>query len=118
MNTNKRAQPPIFKNKKLSVSGRVDASESGLIQSTALAWAAVLARKGKLIQAENLLLPIASQPQAGTSVMDLLAKVYIQQKKIEKAQALWLKALQLEPNNTHFLRALLGIAKMNKQRQL
>ena len=117
MNSKQRTQPPVFKNRKPSVSSRANGEEPRLAESAALAWAAVLARKGKLVQAENLLLPMANKPQAGTNAMDLLAKVYVQQKKIDEAQALWLRALQIEPNNMHFLRALLGIAKLNKQKQ-
>jgi tetratricopeptide (TPR) repeat protein len=117
MNSKQRTQPPIFKNRKPQVSSGANVSDPRLAESAALAWAAILARKGKLIEAQNMLLPIANQPQAGTSAIDLLAKVYIQQKKIDEAQRLWLRAIQLEPNNMHFLRALLGIAKLNKQKQ-
>ena len=43
---------------------------------------------------------------ARIEVIDLLAKVYAQQGKIDQAQTLWLKALQQDPHNIHFLSAL------------
>ena len=117
MKSKKNAQLPIYPSGKPRILNTMNVDGTQLAESAALAWAAALARKGKMIQAENLLLPIVNKRQSGTNVMDLLAKVYAQQKKFEQAQALWLKALQLEPNNIHFLRALLGIAKLIKQRQ-
>jgi len=84
--------------------------QSQLLESATLALAAFLARKGELRQAEVLLLPLANEPKSQIDTLDLLAKVYAQQGKIEEARALWLRALQKEPSNTHFLRALLNCA--------
>ena len=84
--------------------------QSQLLELVTLALAAFLARKGELRQAEVLLLPLANEPKSQIDTLDLLAKVYAQQGKIEEARALWLRALQKEPSNTHFLRALLNCA--------
>ena len=84
--------------------------QSQLLESVTFALAAFLARKGELRQAEVLLLPLANEPKSQIDTLDLLAKVYAQQGKIEEARALWLRALQREPSNTHFLRALLNCA--------
>jgi len=87
-----------------------------LLESIALARAALLARRGKLKQAEALLLPVVKRLPSETSALDLLAKVYAQQERMEEAQQVWLHALQIEPCNTHFLRALICCARsMNTQ---
>lgn len=83
---------------------------SQLLESVTFALAAFLARKGELKQAEALLLPLANEPEAQIDTLDLLAKVYAQQGKMEEARALWLRALQKEPSSAHFLRALLNCA--------
>ncbi|MBN1191223.1 MAG: hypothetical protein JXA46_15815 [Dehalococcoidales bacterium] len=87
-------------------------SLNGLIESGILARAANLARKGDLQQAELLLQPLANKPGAPVHIIDLLAKVYAQQKKIREAQVLWLRALQMEPSNKHILKALLRCAEL------
>jgi Flp pilus assembly protein TadD len=86
-------------------------SRSQLLESVALARAALLARRGKLKQAETLLVPIARRLPSRTSALDLLAKVLAQQERMEEAQQVWLRALQIEPCNIHFLRALICCAK-------
>jgi len=86
--------------------------QSQLLESVTVALAALLARKGELKQAEALLLPLANEPKSQIDTLDLLAKVYAQQGKMEEARTLWLRALQKEPSNTHFLRALLNCANV------
>lgn len=81
-------------------------TSSQLLESYILARAALLARKGRLKQIEALLLPPANESQSRTDTLDLLAKVYAQQGKIGEARDLWLRALQQEPSNAHFLRAI------------
>lgn len=78
--------------------------------------AATLARKGKLSQAENILTPLTESKIPILEAMDLLAKIYAQQGKIDQAQALWVKALQMEPSNLHFLAALWLCAQYKKPR--
>lgn len=68
--------------------------------------ATLLAREGNFKQAEDLLLPFASTSQSLIGTLDLLAKVYAQQGKIEEARELWLVAAQKEPSDKHFLRAV------------
>lgn len=68
--------------------------------------AALLAREGNFGQSESLLLPFTRMPQTRTDTLDLLAKIYAQQGRIEEAQHLWLIASQKEPSYTGFLRAL------------
>jgi len=89
---------------------RKNKPQSQLLESVTLALAAFLARKGELKQAEILLLPLTNEPKSQIDTLDLLAKVYAQQGKLAEARALWLRALQKEPSNTHFLRALLNCA--------
>ncbi len=78
--------------------------------------AAVLARKGELSQAEILLTPLIESNTPRIETMDLLAKIYAQQGRIDQAQALWLKASQQEPSNLHFLTALRLCAYYKKPR--
>ncbi len=87
-------------------------SLNSLIESGILARAADLARKGELHQAELLLQPLTNKPEAPVYILDLLAKVYVQQKKVKEAQAAWLRALQMEPSNKHTLRALMRCAEL------
>lgn len=78
--------------------------------------AASLARKGDLAQATNLLEPLYDNDNLPIEIIDLLAKIYAQQGKIEQAQALWLRALQLEPSNLHILSALRMCAYYKKSK--
>ena len=71
-----------------------------------LVRAGALARRGNLAEAENLLKTLPDGDSTRIEVIDLIAKVYAQQGKIDEAQALWLQALQRYPSNTHFLSAL------------
>ena len=84
---------------------------SQMLESVLLARAALLSREGKLQEAELIVLPLANKANSRIDALDLLAKVYAQQGKIEEAQTLWLRALQREPSNKHFLRALLCCAQ-------
>ena len=77
---------------------------------------ALLARKGEYVEAENLLEPLCNNDNLRIEAIDLLAKVYAQQGKINQAQALWLKALQRDPSNIHFLSALRMCAYYKKSR--
>ena len=81
-----------------------------------LTRAASLARKGDLLQAESLLVTLSDEDQVRPEAIDLLAKVYAQQGKIDQAQALWLKALQSDPSNIHLLSALRMCAYYTKSR--
>ena len=111
---NRAGRPAIFGKKNHNKSYAEDTSDSEIEETVTLAWASVLARKGKLKQAEALLQPLANKPQANVAILDLLAKVYAQQKKIIEARSLWLRAVQLDPDNTHFYRALIRCADLLK----
>ena len=80
--------------------------ELQLLEAIIFARATLLARKGNLAQAEAMLIPLTNKSDSRIEVLDLLGKVYAQQGEIEQAQATWLKALQREPSNLHFLGAL------------
>jgi predicted negative regulator of RcsB-dependent stress response len=102
-----RSQSQLEKDKHQMTNLSPQPNDSRLTESLNMAWASLLARKGKLQQAEVIMLPIASQPNASTQSIDLLAKIYAQQRKINEARILWLRALQMEPSNKHFIKALL-----------
>jgi predicted Zn-dependent protease len=116
MKEKRAGQQAIFNKKHAQELFRVNTSDSQLEESVTLAWAAVLARKNKLKQAETMLRPLADRPQATPNTLDLLAKVYAQQVMIREAQSLWLRAIQLDPDNTHFYRALIRCADFCKSR--
>lgn len=87
-----------------------------LMVTDTLAHAAALARKGDLLQAENLIISLSDSGKSRIEAIDLLAKVYAQQGKTDQAQALWLKALQRDPSNIHYLSALRLCAYYKKSR--
>jgi len=81
-------------------------SNQQAIVTDILMHAGALARGGNLLEAENLLRTLSDSDISRIEVIDLLARIYAQQGKIDQAQALWLKALQQDPSNIHFLSAL------------
>jgi tetratricopeptide (TPR) repeat protein len=91
-------------------------SASQTMVTDILVRAGRLARRGNLLEAENLLKTLPDADSTRIEVVDLLAKVYAQQGKIDKAQAMWLEALQRDPSNTHFLSALRLCAFYSKSR--
>ncbi|MFC1906900.1 tetratricopeptide repeat protein [Chloroflexota bacterium] len=92
-----------------------DASVHNATRATIIS-AALLARKGDMTQATNLLEPFYDNDDLPIDIIDLLAKIYAQQGKIEQAQTLWLRALQLEPSNLHILTALRMCAYYKKSK--
>ena len=92
-----------------------DSSHQNTMLAT-ITQATSFARKGDRAQATNLLKPLYDNNNLPIEIIDLLAKIYAQQGKIEQAQALWLRALQLEPSNLHILSALRMCAFYKKTR--
>jgi tetratricopeptide (TPR) repeat protein len=70
--------------------------------------ARTLARRGKLQKAEEILAPLTNEgeEQVSLGALDLLAKIYAQQGRFEEAKALWIRALQIDPSNENFRRAI------------
>jgi len=92
-----------------------DADSVGFLsQSVALSRAALLARRGRLARAEALLLPLAADPQAPAAALDLLARVYAQQGRLEQAQAMWARAVEKAPADPRY-RAALDLCARLKQ---
>jgi tetratricopeptide (TPR) repeat protein len=85
---------------------REGSNSLSLLESVTIALAASLARKGRFKEAEDLLSPLIVDLGSRTDALDLLAKVYAQQGKIEKAQHLWQQALKHDPDNRLFQEAL------------
>jgi len=81
-----------------------------------LVRAGTLARRGELVEAESLLETLSDSDRSRIEVIDLLAKVYAQQGKIDQAQTMWLQALERDPSNIHFLSALRICAAHKKSR--
>ena len=79
-----------------------------------LVRAGALARRGNLVEAENLLKTLPDSDSTRIEVLDLMAKVYAQQGKIDQAQTMWLQALQRYPSDLHFLSALRLCASYKK----
>ncbi|MCL6450411.1 MAG: LysM peptidoglycan-binding domain-containing protein [Acetobacteraceae bacterium] len=82
------------------------ASLAHLAQSAAMSRAALLAYGGRLAQAEALLLPMAADVRASPAVLDLLARVYAQQGRLDGARSLWARALDGDPGNPRYRGAL------------
>jgi len=91
-------------------------SSSQTMVTDMLVRAGSLARRGNLREAENLLSTLSDADSRRIEVLDLLAKVYAQQGKIDQAQAMWLQASQRYPSNTHFLSALRLCASYKQSR--
>ncbi len=102
-----KQQPDSFASRQAPESSAQDGSHSSQqIVLDILKNAALFARKGNHVEAENLLEPLCSSDNLRIELIDLLAKIYAQQGKIEQAQDLWLKALKRDPYNLHILAAL------------
>lgn len=100
-------QPDSYVSKQTTESSEQDSSSfSQQMVLDILKRAALLARKGNYVEAENLLKPLCNSDNLRIEIIDLLAKIYAQQGKIEQAQDLWLKALDRNPSNLHILAAL------------
>jgi len=78
---------------------------AALAESALLARATLLAREGDLTQAQALLVPLVGAETRSPAVLDLLAKVYAQQGRLEEARELWRQALETDPLNEFFQRA-------------
>ena len=85
---------------------REEGSSLPLLEAMTLALAASSARKGRFKEAEDLLSPLVIESESQNNALDLLAKVYAQQGKIEEAQHLWQQALKNAPGNRLFQAAL------------
>lgn len=95
---------------------RESISTSQAIVTDILIHAGALARGGNLLEAESLLRTLSDSDISRIEVIDLLARIYAQQGKIDQAQALWLKALQRDPSNIHVLSALRTCAYYKRSR--
>lgn len=85
---------------------REGSNSLSLLESVTIVLAASSARKGRFKEAEDLLSPLIVDSGSRTDALDLLAKVYAQQGKIEEAQHLWQQALINDPDNRLFQEAL------------
>jgi len=82
-------------------------SISKLLEVATVARAKHLARKGKLKQAELLLVPLSKKQEPPPDVLDLLARIYAQQGKVSSARSIWLDILKKDPSDRHILQALI-----------
>ncbi len=76
-----------------------------LAESTLLARAADVARAGRLDQAAGLVLPLVRTASPRVAALDLLARIYAQQRRWEEARQLWGQALRSNPLEESFQRA-------------
>lgn len=76
-----------------------DASSAVLLRQVALSQATRLAREGSYAAAEELLSGLLATERPDVSVLDLLARIRVQQGALLDAESLWRKVLQLDPNH-------------------
>lgn len=76
-----------------------------LIEAIAIDQASYIAREGHLETAEELISPFISKA-SDIRAIDLLAKIYAQQGRTEEAKKLWEHAMQIDPTNKDFIKAI------------
>lgn len=76
-----------------------DTQAAVLLRQVALSQATRLARDGSYAAAEELLSGVLATERPDASVLDLLARIRVQQGALLDAESLWRKALQLDPNH-------------------
>ena len=79
------------------------------------AQATDLARAGRYLEAEALLMPHGQHPIA-LRELDLLARICAQQRQYERARNYWEAALQKSPGNTDYQRAIARAAEAQQRR--
>jgi tetratricopeptide (TPR) repeat protein len=91
----------------LQTEEKTNISEASEFAETIIsAQAAMIANEGDLRKAEALLLPFMSKGSVSANTIDLLAKVCVQQDKFKEAKNLWMRALQLDPDNHDYKKAI------------
>ena len=86
--------------------GKLEDAKYNLIDSIIISKATDLARKGRYVEADGLLNPLIQTPEPSTKALDLLAKIYAQQGMILEARNAWKLALQFDPNNPNYVKAI------------
>jgi hypothetical protein len=94
----------------------INAAVNSLVETVLLDRTVVLAREGRLAQAEALLRPAVESGCAGAAAADLLAKVCAQQGKTKEAGGFWKLALAGDPDNPLYLSALKKCGSIKKRR--
>ena len=80
---------------------------SSLVETTLISRAAHIAWNGDLYKAEQILLRmIFKEKRENPQAMDLLARIYCQQGRYEKAKDLWERAVELQPGSPVLRRSL------------
>jgi type VI secretion system protein ImpK len=87
---------------------------------TVLMWLAIsqaseLARAGRYSEADQLLSEIKTG-DTSAAVLDLRARIHAQQGKLSEAEALWTRAIHLDPANLDYGAALQRISRMQTRR--
>jgi tetratricopeptide (TPR) repeat protein len=90
-------------------------SMAALVESVIIWRAQYIAWNADICKAETLLFHLVFKENSqDPRAMDLLARIYFQQGKYEKARDLWNKALALQPGNPALRRAAAEMQKMAK----
>jgi len=86
-----------------------------LVYQAMLSRAASLARRGAYVAAEGILKDLVGGANEGPVALDLLARIHAQQGRFSEAEAIWKRALQIEPNNESYLAGLTRIAQIQSR---
>jgi len=76
------------------------------LDSILISRAALLARSGRLNQAMELISPMVYGKCMNRGAVELLAKIYAQQGRVDDAIRLWKNALEIDPGNPDYSRAI------------
>lgn len=87
-----------------------DGGAKRLLTDVVATHAAALARRGKYHDAEELIQPIIAAGEARAELVDLMARIRVQQGRVDEAIALWRTALAEDGANAKFRAALDSLA--------
>jgi tetratricopeptide (TPR) repeat protein len=88
-----------------------DGEAKRLLTDMVAAHAAALARRGKYHDAEELIEPIIATGEARAELVDLMARIRVQQGRVDEAIVLWRTALAADGANAKFRAALDSLAR-------
>lgn len=95
--------------------GRLLGKTTATLRRNAVRRAARLARAGRYVEAEHLLGEYTSPAAASVDALDLTARIRVQQGRLGEAEALWVQAGKLAPENAALAEALAALRELQRR---